>query len=150
MRFFRKKDKQKNGSGDGRHGWRLPGFGSSSNKYAGPDSRGYRLGGSRPDGYDSGDVPYGDYFQPRPTHASAALLARFPASVLERIFGFVCPHTRDETYSTCEQSSVDDACMLCDLRDLAHCVAVCKKWKEEAVKLLYVFSSFSLLCSTGI
>jgi hypothetical protein len=42
----------------------------------------------------------------------------------------------DESYETCEQSAVEDACMLCDLRDLAHCVQVCKAWHPAARKLL--------------
>lgn len=71
-----------------------------------------------------------------PTRASAARLAQLPGPVLERIFAFVCPHTRDSTYESQEQSSIDDACMLCDLRDLAHCIQVCKKWRTTAVKVL--------------
>lgn len=144
MRLFRKKDKRKNGSSGGGYGW-MPGFGSDGilGKNSAAGHGGYGLGDTWPDGSPSfgspASGPY-DRFQPQPTRASAALLAQFPASVLERIFVFVCPHSRDESYGTCEQSSVEDACMLCDLRDLAHCVAVCRRWKEEAVKLLYVVS----------
>ncbi|KAK0727940.1 hypothetical protein B0T26DRAFT_636015 [Lasiosphaeria miniovina] len=72
-----------------------------------------------------------------PTAASACSLASLPPLVLERIFAFVCPHSRDESYDTCEESAIEDACMLCGLRDLAHCVAVSKKWRKEAIKLLY-------------
>lgn len=71
-----------------------------------------------------------------PTRTSAARLAALPAPVLERIFAFVCPHTQDSTYESQEQSSIEDACMLCDLRDLAHCIQVCKKWRATAVKVL--------------
>ncbi|KAI1761396.1 hypothetical protein GGR53DRAFT_505966 [Hypoxylon sp. FL1150] len=60
-----------------------------------------------------------------------------PASILERIFSFVCPHTQDESYETCEQSALVDACMLCDLRDLSHAGQVCKSWRVAAVKLMY-------------
>ena len=59
-----------------------------------------------------------------------------PEGVLERIFTFVCPQTKDDTYETCEQSALPDACMLCNLRDLAHCVQVCKQWKPVVRKLL--------------
>ncbi|KAK4250362.1 hypothetical protein C7999DRAFT_38668 [Corynascus novoguineensis] len=149
MKFFRRKDKRKN-DGDSGHG-RMPGFGSSSygnGKHSAPAHGGYGLGGPRPDAhrpfgsppsalYDPGAYSQHVGFQPQPTRASAALLAHLPAAVFERIFVFVCPHSRDETYSTCEQSSVEDACMLCDLRDLSRCVAVCRRWKEEAVKQLY-------------
>jgi hypothetical protein len=146
MKFFRRKDKRKNDGGSS-HG-RMPGFGSStSGKQSTPaygmhgfgDSRSesYQAFGSPPSGYYAGrSYSQSAHFQPRPTRASAAVLAQLPDAILERIFAFVCPHTRDETYATCEQSSVEDACMLCDLRDLAHCVAVCRRWKTEAVKLL--------------
>jgi hypothetical protein len=65
---------------------------------------------------------------------SSQLLAKLPGPLLERIFSFVCPHTQDETYESCEQSAVDvgDTCMLCDLRDLAHCAQVSRKWRVHA------------------
>ncbi|KAK3898743.1 hypothetical protein C8A05DRAFT_37668, partial [Staphylotrichum tortipilum] len=156
-----------NGSYGGSHGGRMPGFGSGNNnsnsnsyginngKHSAPAHGGYFSADSRPDrhrpfgssppGGRSFDHDGGDYrqhaqssgFQPRPTRASAGVLARFPAAVFARIFAFVCPHARDESYATCEQSAVEDACMLCDLRDLARCVAVCRRWRTEAVKLLY-------------
>ncbi|RWA07255.1 hypothetical protein EKO27_g7857 [Xylaria grammica] len=47
-----------------------------------------------------------------------------PAPILERVFSFVCPHSSDESYETCERSAVEDTCMLCDLRDLAHAAQV--------------------------
>ncbi|KAF5607900.1 uncharacterized protein FSUBG_5002 [Fusarium subglutinans] len=74
-----------------------------------------------------------------PTRHSAYLLAHLPSKVLERIFAFVCPHALDETYDTCEgsASTSDSRCMLCDLRDLAHCVQVCRAWRPSAVKILY-------------
>ncbi|KAM5342502.1 hypothetical protein ACJ41O_013468 [Fusarium nematophilum] len=74
-----------------------------------------------------------------PTRGSAYLLAHLPPRVLERIFAFVCPHARDESYETCEgsASTSDSVCMLCDLRDLAHCVQVCRAWRASAVKVLY-------------
>ena len=160
MKFFRRKDKRKNDAASAPGG--MPGFGSSSiAKHSAPaygggaGGGGYGLGDSRPDGghrhQPFGSPPSGPYdpraysqsahhFQPRPTRASAAVLAHLPAAILDRIFTFVCPHSRDESYATCEQSAVEDGCMLCDLRDLARCVAVCRRWKEEAVKVLYVDS----------
>jgi hypothetical protein len=149
MKFFRRKDKRKN-DGSISSPSRMPGFGSSSSsKQSAPAYGGY---GSdpRPDNYRPFGSPPSNSFDPRyhsqsagrsqptPTRSSAALLSRFPEAILERIFTFVCPHSRDETYATCEQSSVEDGCGLCDLRDLAHCVAVCRRWKGEAIKLLYV------------
>lgn len=61
---------------------------------------------------------------------------RLPDQILERVFTFICPHTSDESYETCEQSAIEDACMLCDVRDLAHAGIVCKKWRKTAIKLL--------------
>ncbi|KAI1473470.1 hypothetical protein F4774DRAFT_423243 [Daldinia eschscholtzii] len=60
-----------------------------------------------------------------------------PPPILERVFSFVCPHCCDESYETCEQSALEDACMLCDLRDLSHAGQVCKRWRASAVKLMY-------------
>ncbi|KAI0398276.1 hypothetical protein F5Y17DRAFT_411718 [Xylariaceae sp. FL0594] len=60
-----------------------------------------------------------------------------PAPILERVFSFVCPHSCDESYETCERSVVEDACMLCDLRDLSHAAQVCKRWRLSAIQLLY-------------
>jgi hypothetical protein len=153
MKFFRRKEKRKDdggGSGSG-HG-RMPGFGSSSTngKQSGQAYSGYGQSDSRPDrSRPFGSPPAGPYgdprnyaqsagFQPRPTRVSAALLARLPEAAFKNIFAFVCPHSLDDTYATCEQSAVEDGCMLCDLRDLARCVAVCRRWRTEAVKLLYV------------
>jgi hypothetical protein len=67
---------------------------------------------------------------------SSIALARIPAPLLERIFTFVCPHAHDETYETCGESAIEDRCMLCDLRDLAHCVRVSKKWRDAASNVL--------------
>ncbi|KAF2725228.1 hypothetical protein K431DRAFT_343210 [Polychaeton citri CBS 116435] len=60
-----------------------------------------------------------------------------PLRVLERIFAHVCPHTQDFTYETSENSQIGDGCMLCDLRDLASCARVCKRWGQSAQKQLY-------------
>jgi F-box associated protein len=71
-----------------------------------------------------------------PTFASADMLLNLPGPLIERIFSFVCPHTQDESYETCEQSAPENSCMLCDLRDLAHCAQVCKKWRNSARKVM--------------
>ncbi|KAK4159387.1 hypothetical protein QBC43DRAFT_130955 [Cladorrhinum sp. PSN259] len=138
MRFFKKKEKRKNGADDGHgQGWISGngngGYSSGDGGHGEGRAGGYRPYGSSP----SGSPATPDRLRSRPTHASAATLVRLPAPVLKRIFTFVCPHSCDESYETCEQSSVEAACMLCDLRDLAHCVAVCRKWRDEGVKLLY-------------
>ena len=83
-----------------------------------------------------------DGFRSRQTRASMQILAALPPAVLERIFTFICPHSQDESYETCEQSAVDDACMLCDLRDLAYAGLACKKWRASAIKVMYVHDLF--------
>ncbi|EED17775.1 F-box domain protein [Talaromyces stipitatus ATCC 10500] len=62
---------------------------------------------------------------------------RLSADVLARIFYYVCPHTLDESYNSSEESITEDGCMLCDMRDLACCALVNKKWCKSAQKLLY-------------
>ena len=140
MKFFKKKDKRK-GSGTSSLG--LPGFAGGAKDLS--SSHGNRQNSRQPFGSPP-QSPYGassDYhlyasngFRSKPSPASAHVLADLPSPVLARIFSFVCPHARDETYETCEQSSIEDACMLCDLRDLAHCVQANKRWKTEARKTL--------------
>lgn len=71
-----------------------------------------------------------------PTRESAFKLAQLPPAVLQRIFGHVCPHARDETYDTCEESAKGDNCVLCDLRDLSHCTQVSRAWRAPAIKVL--------------
>ncbi|ERT01744.1 hypothetical protein HMPREF1624_00038 [Sporothrix schenckii ATCC 58251] len=70
------------------------------------------------------------------TALSARLLQTFPEDVLARIFAFVCPHSQDRTYEKCEDSTFGD-CILCDTRDLAHCVHVCRRWRPVAEQVLY-------------
>ncbi|KAG2411573.1 hypothetical protein HFD88_009129 [Aspergillus terreus] len=62
---------------------------------------------------------------------------KLPRPVLRRIFASVCPHTVDNSYDTSEESMTDDGCMLCDMRDLAHCALTCKRWFTDARELLY-------------
>lgn len=133
MRFFKKKDKRKKDpSNDGHCGpiyGAMPGYGPGASSTSSPP--GY--GGI---GFRSKAEGAPPQFGPRPTRRSAIVLAQFEQSILDRIFSFVCPHSRDESYETCEQSSIEDACMLCDLRDLAACVSVSKRWREVAIKRL--------------
>ncbi|KAM3087491.1 hypothetical protein ACMFMG_001575 [Clarireedia jacksonii] len=75
---------------------------------------------------------YAPYATPR-----GSSITKLPDPILERIFTFVCPHSQDETYETCEQSAIDDCCPSCDTRDLAHCARVSRKWRNLAVRVLY-------------
>jgi hypothetical protein len=72
----------------------------------------------------------------RPTQASARIVAQLPTAVLQCIFGYVCPHSQDESYESCEGSAVEDTCPLCDLRDLAHCAQVSRRWRQTANSVL--------------
>ncbi|KAJ6007380.1 hypothetical protein N7540_011356 [Penicillium herquei] len=61
---------------------------------------------------------------PTPPHSTGRDVTRkLPRAVLARIFGFICPHAFDYSYETSEDS-MTDGCMLCDMRDLAHCTQV--------------------------
>ena len=62
--------------------------------------------------------------------------ATLPTNALALIFSYVCPHAEDESYETAEDSMVEDGCMLCDMRDLAHCASVCRRWNQVAQKML--------------
>ncbi|KAI7553347.1 hypothetical protein KC331_g1291 [Hortaea werneckii] len=62
---------------------------------------------------------------------------RLPDNILESIFEYTCPHTLDHTYEPSERSQIGDGCMLCDLRDLASCAQVCRKWYAIAQRQLY-------------
>ncbi len=61
---------------------------------------------------------------------------RLPANVLDLLFGFVCPHSLDETYLSSDDSMPDEGCTLCHTRDLAHCAFMNKAWAAAAHKRL--------------
>ncbi|KAL4805046.1 hypothetical protein BDV18DRAFT_24354 [Aspergillus unguis] len=65
------------------------------------------------------------------------LTKKLPPPVLARILAFVCPHVVDDSYDTSEESMTEDGCMLCDMRDLAHCALVSRRWYPVARSLLY-------------
>lgn len=62
--------------------------------------------------------------------------SRLPRHVLTKIFSHVCPHALDDSYNSSEESMTENGCMLCDMRDLAHCALVCKRWFRQAQPLL--------------
>lgn len=68
--------------------------------------------------------------------AGADYITKLPTKVLKHIFEFVCPHTLDKSYEVQERVDVGDGCMLCDLRDLAHCAAVRRSWYQPAQEQL--------------
>ncbi|KFZ05706.1 hypothetical protein V501_08103, partial [Pseudogymnoascus sp. VKM F-4519 (FW-2642)] len=69
--------------------------------------------------------------------ANAERYAPSPSNPRYTQSGFVCPHAQDMSYESCERSAEEDACMLCDLRDLSYCVRVCRRWRKTAVPVLY-------------
>jgi hypothetical protein len=118
MKFFKRgKDKKKEGSAGG--GRFVHGSGGGATGKSG----------------DLTDLQF-QHGLPRPTETSAGLIAELPPPILKRIFAFVCPHSQDESYEACEESYTENACMLCDLRDLAHCVQTCKAWAKTGRKLM--------------
>ncbi len=62
--------------------------------------------------------------------------ARLPPALLQKIFIEVCPLTVDDTYDSSEESLVDYGCALCDVKDLAQCALVSRKWWNVAQDLL--------------
>ena len=60
----------------------------------------------------------------------------YPAALLEELLSHVCPHSKDDNYTPCEESMIDGGCMLCDMRDLSQCGLVNKQWSEAAHTLL--------------
>ncbi|CAM1508254.1 Fc.00g051020.m01.CDS01 [Cosmosporella sp. VM-42] len=105
----------------------------------------FRRKGKKKSSSSSGaDIP--DEFRPQgaalpplfpPSRRSAWFLSQLPPAVLERVFAFVCTHTQDESYESCETSANETGCMLCDLRDLSHCAQVSRAWRASAVRVLY-------------
>lgn len=92
--------------------------------------------GVNPPEYGLCPRPDGLILKSTPTYLSSQLLAALPATVMQRIFSYVAPHTQDESYETCENSSIDSGCSLCDLRDLSNCTKVSKAWRPNALKVL--------------
>ncbi|EEQ89424.2 F-box domain-containing protein [Blastomyces dermatitidis ER-3] len=85
----------------------------------------------------------GHYNHQSPQHSGSSYgpaidyTRNLPPEILSRIFSYVCLHVLDDTYNSSEESMTDDVCMLCDMRDLAHCAVVCRKWYPPAHRLLY-------------
>ena len=94
-------------------------------------------------GHNNGDGFYhrgyhsSSYYNAVPATDYTKLL---PPKVLYNILTFVCPHTLDSSLSSSEESMTEDGCMLCDMRDLAHCALLSKRWYNVAQPLLYVYT----------
>lgn len=81
--------------------------------------------------------PSSPYRSPNYARGGRDFTTRLPEKVLANIFSYICPHTQDYTYDSCEESQIGDGCMLCDLRDLAHCAQTCRKWYAVGQQQLY-------------
>lgn len=66
--------------------------------------------------------------------------AKFSSTLLQELFSYVCPHSRDDSYTSCEDSMIDGGCMLCDIRDLSQCALVNRQWSATAQPILWVSS----------
>lgn len=64
---------------------------------------------------------------------------KLPAQLLTKIFSYICPHAVDDSYDSPEESTTEDGCMLCDMRDLARCALVNKRWYTSGQRLLLVY-----------
>ena len=69
-------------------------------------------------------------------YGGGSRISKIPSQLLGEIFAHVCPHVCDDTYIKLEDSMQDGDCMLCDLRDLAHCTLVNRQWADAGQKLL--------------
>ncbi|KAL8695546.1 MAG: hypothetical protein Q9224_003369 [Gallowayella concinna] len=63
--------------------------------------------------------------------------SRLPLKLLTEILSNICPHACDDTYLSLEESMRDGGCMLCDMRDLAQCALVSRRFLVTTQTILY-------------
>lgn len=51
-----------------------------------------------------------------------------PLKLLTGILSQICPHALDDNYLSLEESMRDGGCMLCDMRNLAQCALVSRRF----------------------
>ncbi|KAH8199801.1 hypothetical protein TruAng_006024 [Truncatella angustata] len=140
MKLFRRSKKSKSEKTQSNSNY------DDDSRYAsgGPSGHGPQYGnGHKKNGYSLGSA--GGYPHQKDNRFAATPInngvfapwLELPAPILQRVLSFVCPHSRDESYETCEQSAIEDACMLCDLRDISHAGMVCRGWRKVAVPMMY-------------
>ncbi|KAK2798418.1 hypothetical protein FQN49_008973, partial [Arthroderma sp. PD_2] len=98
-----------------------------------------RSRGSKKDLVQQEQYQYG-YGQPQSSYSSRPAkdyTKALPPNILSKIFFEVCPHVRDSSLTSSEESMTEDGCMLCDMRDLAHAALVCTQWYGIAQNILY-------------
>lgn len=69
--------------------------------------------------------------------SSVSPVSQLPAAILATIFGYISPHSSDETYESSEASLAGHGCPLCNTRDLAQASQVCRRWHALVQKPLY-------------
>jgi hypothetical protein len=125
-KLFRRSKKQKEGKFN---------YDRDPNYRSGPGADFNHGGRNGYNGYDSGNR--NGFADQGPLYNGVfAPWLQLPTPILQNIFSFVCPHTSDESYETCEQSAIEDSCMLCDVRDLAHAGMACKAWRKAAIPVM--------------
>ncbi|KAL8656425.1 MAG: hypothetical protein Q9210_000284 [Variospora velana] len=60
-----------------------------------------------------------------------------PLKLLTEILSQICPHALDDNYLSLEESMRDGGCMLCDMRDLAQCAVVSRRFLVATQTILY-------------
>lgn len=66
-----------------------------------------------------------------PTHINRSgrdLTSKLPLKLLTQLLSKICPHALDDNYLSLEESMRDGGCMLCDMRDLAQCALVSRRF----------------------
>ncbi|KAL8858622.1 MAG: hypothetical protein Q9178_004916 [Gyalolechia marmorata] len=64
-------------------------------------------------------------------------ISRLPLKLLTEILSNICPHACDDNYLSLEESMGDGGCMLCDMRDLAQCALVSRRFLVTTQTILY-------------
>ncbi|KAL8704658.1 MAG: hypothetical protein Q9201_002192 [Fulgogasparrea decipioides] len=63
--------------------------------------------------------------------------SRLPLKLLTKILSYICLHAWDDNYLSLEDSMRDGGCMLCDMRDLAQCALVSRRFLVATQTILY-------------
>ncbi|KAL8657638.1 MAG: hypothetical protein Q9226_001723 [Calogaya cf. arnoldii] len=63
--------------------------------------------------------------------------SRLPLKLLTAILTNICPHACDDNYLSLEESMRDGGCMLCDMRNLAQCALVSRRFLVATQTILY-------------
>ncbi|KAL8922420.1 MAG: hypothetical protein Q9208_005142 [Pyrenodesmia sp. 3 TL-2023] len=65
------------------------------------------------------------------------LTSGLPLKLLTAVLSNICPHALDDNFSSLEESMRDGGCMLCDMRDLAQCALVSRRFLVATQTILY-------------